>query len=86
MVETIIVGVLSLAGTLGGSLFGILAANKLTTYRIEQLEKQVEKHNRVIERVVLLEQSTTTQWNRIDELVKVVEEIKREVYSKHEDE
>ena len=85
MVETIIVGVLSLIGTLGGSLFGILAANKLTTYRIEQLEKQVEKHNRVIERVVLLEQSTTTQWNRLDELVKVVEEIKREVY-KHEDE
>ena len=85
MIETIIVGVLSLVGTLGGSLFGILAANKLTTYRIEQLEKQVEKHNRVIERVVLLEQSTTTQWNRLDELVKVVEEIKKEVY-KHEDE
>lgn len=80
MMETVIVGVLSLVGTLGGSLFGILAANKLTTYRIEQLEKQVEKHNRVIERVVLLEQSTTTQWNRLDELVKVVEEIKKEVY------
>ena len=86
MIETLIVGVLSLVGTLGGSLFGILAANKLTTYRIEQLEKQVEKHNQVIERVVLLEQSTTTQWNRIDELVKVVEAIKKEVYSKHEDE
>ena len=85
MIETIIVGVLSLIGTLGGSLFGILAANKLTTYRIEQLEKQVEKHNRVIERVVLLEQSTTTQWNRLDELVKVVEEIKKEVYkNEHE--
>ena len=86
MIETVIVGVLSLIGTLGGSLFGILAANKLVTYRIEQLEKQVEKHNQVIERVVLLEQSTKTQWNKLDELAKVVEEIKREVYSKHENE
>lgn len=78
--ETIIVGVLSLVGTLGGSLFGILAANKLTIYRIEQLEKKVEQHNSIIERVVILEQSTTTQWERVDELRKAIEEIKKEVY------
>lgn len=80
MSEVVIVGVLSLLGTLGGSLFGILAANKLTTYRVEQLEKKVEQHNSIIERVVILEQSTTTQWERVDELRKVVEEIKKEVY------
>ena len=57
MDNTIIVGLLSLAGTLGGSLLGILAANKLTNYRIEQLEKRVEKHNSVIERVYNLEKS-----------------------------
>ena len=55
MSETIIVALLSLAGTLMGSLFGILAANKLVLYRIEQLEKKVEKHNNVIERVYNLE-------------------------------
>ena len=55
MSETIIVALLSLAGTLMGSLFGILAANKLVVYRIEQLEKKVEKHNNVIERVYVLE-------------------------------
>ena len=55
MSETIIVALLSLAGTLIGSLFGILAANKLVVYRIEQLEKKVEKHNNVIERVYNLE-------------------------------
>lgn len=55
MSETIIVAILSLAGTLIGSLFGILAANKLVVYRIEQLEKKVEKHNNVIERVYVLE-------------------------------
>lgn len=55
MTETIIVALLSLAGTLIGSVLGILTANKLTNYRIEQLEKKVEKHNNVIERVFELE-------------------------------
>lgn len=55
MSETIIVALLSLAGTLLGSLFGIMAANKLVVYRIEQLEKKVEKHNNVVERVFSLE-------------------------------
>lgn len=55
MIETVIVAVLSLIGTLIGTLGGILAANKLTNYRIEQLEKKVEKHNQVIDRVYKLE-------------------------------
>ena len=55
MSESIIIAILSLAGTIIGSLLGILASNKLVVYRIEQLEKKVEKHNSVIERVYLLE-------------------------------
>lgn len=55
MTETIIVAALSLLGTCVGSIAGIMTANKLTNYRIEQLEKKVEKHNNVIERVYILE-------------------------------
>lgn len=55
MTDVVVVGILSLIGTLIGTLGGILAANKLTNYRIEQLEKKVEKHNSVIERVYKLE-------------------------------
>ena len=57
MSETIIVAILSLIGTLAGSLLGIVAANKLVIYRIEQLEKKVEKHNNVLERVYDLAKS-----------------------------
>lgn len=57
MSNEILVALCSLVGTLIGSLSGILAANKLTNYRIEQLEKKVEKHNNVIERVYQLEKS-----------------------------
>ena len=55
MSETILVSIISLVGTLGGSLGGILVSNNLTNYRIEQLEKKVEKHNKVIDRVYELE-------------------------------
>jgi hypothetical protein len=55
MSETVIVALLSLVGTLGGSLAGILTANRMTNYRIQQLEAKVEKHNQVIERVYNLE-------------------------------
>lgn len=49
------VAVVSLIGTLAGTFAGILTSTKLTTYRIEQLEKKVDKHNNVIERVFRLE-------------------------------
>lgn len=55
MNDAVIVALLSLVGTLGGSFAGILTANRLTNYRIEQLEAKVEKHNKVIERVYNLE-------------------------------
>lgn len=57
MNDTIFVALLSLIGTLGGTFGGILTANKLTNYRIEQLEKKVEKHNKVVERVYVLERN-----------------------------
>lgn len=68
MTDTIIVAILSLFGTLGGSLLGIIASSKLTTYRIEQLEKKVEKHNSVIERVYKLEQADAVE----EEEIKVI--------------
>lgn len=55
MSDSIVVAILALLGTLGGTFGGILTANKLTNYRIEQLEKKVEKHNQVVERVYILE-------------------------------
>ena len=55
MSEAIIVAILGFAGTLLGSLFGVLAAQKLTQYRLAQLEDKVNKHNNLIERTFRLE-------------------------------
>ena len=56
MNDTVIVSILSLVGTVVGTLGGILVSNRLSMYRIEQLEKKVDKHNTVIERTYKLEQ------------------------------
>ena len=53
------IALLSFAGTLIGTLGGILAANKLTTFRIERLEEKVNKHNNIIERTYKLEGKVT---------------------------
>lgn len=67
MSETVLVALLSLVGTLLGSLAGIMAANKLVNYRLQQLENKVEKHNQVIERVYKLEKQEAV----IEEEIKV---------------
>lgn len=68
MTEAIIVAILALIGTLVGTFGGIVTANKLTTYRIEQLEKRVEKHNNVIERVFKLEKQVAVDEEEIEHL------------------
>lgn len=70
----ITVAVCSLLGTLAGSLAGIMTANKLTNYRIEQLEEKVKKHNNLVERMIVVEQSVKSAHHRLDELVKEMEE------------
>ena len=51
------VAFISLIGTLIGTFGGIMASNKMTSYRIEQLEKKVEKHNNVVERMYKIEEN-----------------------------
>ena len=68
MQPEIIVGLLSLLGTLIGSIAGIITSNKLTLYRIEQLEKKVDKHNNLIERTYKLEEHQAVLEEKLSQL------------------
>ena len=70
MTAEITVAALSLLGTLGGSLLGVVASSSLTLYRIEQLEKKVQKHNEVVERTYKLEGRMTEVEHDIRDLKK----------------
>lgn len=67
MPAEVITAALSLVGTLVGTLGGIALSSNLTNYRIEQLEKKVEKHNNLITRTFKLEQDFAV----LDEKMKV---------------
>ncbi len=64
----IIVSMVSLLGTLVGSLGGILVSSKLTNYRIGQLEKKVDKHNKFAERMPVVEEQIKVINHRLEDL------------------
>ena len=64
----IIVAILALIGTWGGSWLGVRQSNKLVNYRIDRLEKKVDKHNHVVERVTKLEESVKLTNYKISEI------------------
>ena len=61
----IIVALIAAGGGLLGSLGGVIASSKLTTYRIQQLENKVEKHHTVIERTYKLEETEAVMQEQI---------------------
>lgn len=68
MQTEILIALISFAGTVIGSAAGIMAANKLTNYRISKLEEKVNKHNNLVERMTAAEQSVKSAHKRIDEI------------------
>lgn len=67
MSTDVAVALIGLGGSAIGSLAGVLASAKLTAYRIEQLERKVDKHNTVIERTYKLEGNQTLMEEKIQE-------------------
>lgn len=70
MSDVVLVALVGAGGSLLGSLFGVIASNKLTAYRLEQLEKKVDKHNSVIERTYKLEKNYAMLSQHVDDLHK----------------
>lgn len=65
MTEQVIIALIGLSGSGIGSLVGIMINSKLTNYRLEQLEKKVEKHNNLVDRTYSLEERITLNEEKI---------------------
>lgn len=66
----VIIALISMAGSLIGTLGGILVSARMTTYRIEQLERKVDKHNNFAERMPVVEEQIKVINHRIEDLEK----------------
>ena len=60
--------VINFLGIVIGTFGGILASSRITNFRLEQLEKKVDKHNSVIERTFILEEKMKVANHRIEDL------------------
>ena len=72
MDTNVIVAMLSLVGTLGGSLGGILVSSKLTNYRLQQLENRVAEHNHFAQRLPVIEEQIKVINHRLTDLEREV--------------
>ena len=68
LTEEMLVAILGFAGTLLGSLLGVVTAQKLTQYRLSQLEEKVSRHNNLVERTYILEGQVAECCHDIKEL------------------
>lgn len=70
---TVIVGVLAFVGTLVGAYCSNNKTVALVTYRLQALEKKVEQHNKVVERMLIAE-------NEIKTMKKEIEKVEVEIH------
>ena len=68
--ETIIVALITLAGTIGSGVLSAVISNNLIKYRVEQLEKKVDKHNNLIDRRYKAESNIEVIQEEIEQLEK----------------
>ena len=79
MSDVLIVGILSLFGTIVGSWAGVRQANKLVNYRIDKLEEKMSNYGKLSERTAINERDIETAFDRIDEHRVDIKEIKAAV-------
>ena len=72
---TTISGLFALIGTLAGTFGGIMTSTKLTNYRLEQLEKKVEAHNNLAEKVIVLQDADKMIQDKLEGLIKRIDGI-----------
>lgn len=77
MSSEVIIALFSLIGTMFGTYAGIYKSSQLINYKISQLEKKVEKHNNVIERMFIIEGKQVSTDDRLDKLECEVKEVRK---------
>lgn len=75
---TIIVALLSLAGTLAGSFFAQRKSSALIAYRLEELEYKVQAHNNLVERMYRVEERTELQEEKIKVANHRIDDLEKE--------
>lgn len=77
MESTIIVAILSLIGTLGGAYLAGRKTTALVIYRLTELEKKVDKHNNVVERMYEVEKKLALMRDHQKDILSRLDELEK---------
>lgn len=76
-------GILTLIGTTSGTIVGIILSNRLSNYRIEQLEKKLDKYTEQNEdqriKVVLVDQTAKTAYELAEKANRRIDELQNQL-------
>ena len=67
MTPEITIALISSGSSLGVAVISIILNNRLLGYKVDELRKDVEKHNELVERTAVIERDVKTAFNKIDE-------------------
>ena len=81
MEATIVVAILSLIGTLGGAYLAGRKTTALVVYRLSELEKKVDKHNHVVERMYEVEKKLALIKDHQQEIAERVENLEKDAHA-----
>ena len=82
MSQEIATALLSSASSIIVAVISIILNNRLLGYKVDELRKDVEKHNQLVERTAVIERDVKTAFNRIDENRDDIKEIRQVVSGK----
>lgn len=68
MDSTVLVALIGAVASLAGGLIGALTTSNLVQYRLNELEKKVDKHNNVVERMTVAEGQITELQHEVCDL------------------
>lgn len=68
--EAIIVAIITLVGTISSGVLSAVISNNLIKHRVEQLEKKVDKHNNLIDRMYKVEPNIKLIQEEVEQLEK----------------
>ena len=68
--ETIIVAIITLVGTIRSGVLSAVISNNLIKYRVEQLKRKVDKHNNLIDRMYKVESNIKLIQEEVEQLEK----------------
>lgn len=83
LANEVLVALIGLGGSAIGSLIGILTSSKLTQYRLEQLEKKVQAHNNLVERMYRIEDVAHVYEEKMKVVNHRIEDIERTIEHEH---